>query len=160
MRNGQQRRMRGRVLKTQTLNWGHQTVNLCGGGVQKHALVHRLVMAAFVGPPPEGMQVCHNDGDPKNNRLGNLRYGTPSENMYDRGLHGTDHNALKSHCKYGHPLLLPNLTVATWEKRGWRCCLACNRARGYIKENPHLVGSFQALADRYLGEIMREVAAS
>lgn len=54
--------------------------------------VHRLVLLAFIGPCPEGMEVCHNDGNPGNNKLDNLRYGTHQENMKDRLLHNTSGN--------------------------------------------------------------------
>ena len=45
--------------------------------------VHRVVMLAFNGPPPneQAWQVHHKDGDPINNRLGNLEYVTPSQNV-------------------------------------------------------------------------------
>ena len=45
--------------------------------------VHKLVALTFLGPCPEGKEVLHNDGDPKNNRLDNLRYGTRTENILD-----------------------------------------------------------------------------
>lgn len=48
------------------------------------ATVHRLVMLAFAGEPPEGYEVNHRDGDRTNNRVTNLEYVTPSENS----LHG------------------------------------------------------------------------
>ena len=51
--------------------------------------VHQLVAAAFVGPVPTGFGVCHNDGDPANNRADNLRIDTPKGNMADQYRHGT-----------------------------------------------------------------------
>lgn len=51
--------------------------------------VHRLVMLAFVGEMSAGHCVCHGDGDSRNNRLSNLRYGTYSENAADKRKHGT-----------------------------------------------------------------------
>ena len=54
---------------------------------QKH-LIHRLVLAAFVGPCPAGMESCHNDGNVNNSSLENLRYDTPKNNYKDRLSHG------------------------------------------------------------------------
>jgi len=51
--------------------------------------VHHLVLEAFVGPCPSGMQGCHNDGVPSNNRLSNLRWDTPTNNHADKVRHGT-----------------------------------------------------------------------
>lgn len=46
-------------------------------------LIHRIVKLAFHGPPKcdEKWQVNHVDGNPGNNRLDNLEYVTPSQNM-------------------------------------------------------------------------------
>jgi hypothetical protein len=57
--------------------------------VLKGKLVHRLVMAAFRGSPPDGYEVAHNDGNRGNNKLVNLRYDTPLGNQHDRIAHGT-----------------------------------------------------------------------
>lgn len=51
--------------------------------------LHRLVLDAFVGPCPPGMEGCHNDGNPLNNGLANLRWDTHRANMGDTVLHGT-----------------------------------------------------------------------
>lgn len=45
--------------------------------------VHQLVMLAFAGDPPSGCCVLHNNGDPADNRLSNLRYDTQTENVID-----------------------------------------------------------------------------
>jgi hypothetical protein len=45
--------------------------------------VHQLIMKTFIGDCPEGMEVLHKNGDPQDNRLINLRYGTRSENIID-----------------------------------------------------------------------------
>lgn len=51
--------------------------------------VHKCVLLAFVGPCPPGMQACHEDGDPANCALLNLRWDTPSNNNLDKRRHGT-----------------------------------------------------------------------
>ena len=51
--------------------------------------MHRLVMLAFVGPCPDGMEVCHKDGVSTNSLLSNLRYDTHVGNYVDAIRHGT-----------------------------------------------------------------------
>ena len=50
---------------------------------------HKAVLEAFVGLRPQGMEGCHNDGNPWNNHLSNLRWDTPRNNQLDRAKHGT-----------------------------------------------------------------------
>ena len=50
--------------------------------------VHRLVLEAFVGPRPQGMQCRHLNGHKRDNRLINLCWGTSAENAADRDRHG------------------------------------------------------------------------
>lgn len=52
-------------------------------------LVHRLVLETFVGPCPVGQQSRHLNGNPEDNRLANLLWGTRHENHLDRIKHGT-----------------------------------------------------------------------
>ena len=58
----------------------YKRVHLSHKGVTKYVLVHRLVLEAFVGPCPDGMQTLHADDDPANNCLSNLSWGTPKRN--------------------------------------------------------------------------------
>jgi len=81
----------GRVLKNRTNKSGHKRVALQhheAGLSYKNFMVHRLVLEAFVGPCPLGMEACHNDCDPANNALENLRWDTRSANHYDRENRG------------------------------------------------------------------------
>src|SRR5689334_22814272 len=82
---------KSRLLKFATC--GHKqkyyAVKLYRDNVGKSHRVHRLVLEAFVGPMPEGLEVRHLDGDSFNNRLDNLAYGTHAENMEDQKRHGT-----------------------------------------------------------------------
>ena len=57
---------------------------------KKTAKVHRLVLEAFVGPCPAGMEACHGDGDKTNNHLSNLRWDTAKNNSQDKIRHGTN----------------------------------------------------------------------
>lgn len=66
---------------------GYYRINM---GNNNRIMVHVLVLESFVGPRPEGMQACHNNGNPADNRLDNLRWGSPKENVSDRIRHGTD----------------------------------------------------------------------
>ena len=50
---------------------------------------HHLVLMAFVSPKPDGMECCHNDSDPSNNRIENLRWDTHLENNRDRVRRGS-----------------------------------------------------------------------
>jgi HNH endonuclease len=65
------------------------------GGVLK--AVHRLVLEAFVGPCPEGMECRHLDGNRTNNRLDNLAWGTRIENHEDMKRHGTRPTGSRHH---------------------------------------------------------------
>lgn len=64
-------------------------VILCNGETRRQVGVHQLVMLAFVGPCPPGMEVLHNDGNEYRNWWPeNLRYGTHKENQQDMVRHG------------------------------------------------------------------------
>lgn len=81
-----------RLLKLNRGHMGHAGVNLnwaARGMVNERVGAHRLVYMAFVGPVPEGYDVCHNDGDPTNNDPANLRADTRSGNELDKHRHGT-----------------------------------------------------------------------
>ena len=76
------RTVQERILKPGSLcTSGHLSVVLGHGEIGRP--VHQLVMKAFIGNPPDGMEVCHINGDPTDNRLENLRYGTRTENILD-----------------------------------------------------------------------------
>lgn len=52
--------------------------------------VHRLVLEAFVGPCPPGMEARHfPDRNPANNALTNLSWSTHADNEADKIQHGT-----------------------------------------------------------------------
>lgn len=108
---------------------GYPRVTLVQDGRQKKIRVHLLVMRAFVGEAPAGMEVCHNDGDSGNPALANLRYDTHQANAVDAVRHGANAQAGRTHCPKGHPYDEAN-TVSYPSSEGRRYCLTCRRARG------------------------------
>jgi hypothetical protein len=64
------------------------SVALCVGSELETKLVHRLVLEAFVGPCPPGLEGCHRNDDSSDNRLENLYWGTHRQNMADRERNG------------------------------------------------------------------------
>ncbi len=59
--------------------------------------IHRLVAFAFLSPPtPAQDRVRHLDGDPTNNVVGNLVWGTQKENCADAIRHGRTLKGLKN----------------------------------------------------------------
>lgn len=84
-----------RELKPVALTTGYRCVTLYLPKANQRA-IHRLVLEAFIGPCPTGMEGCHNDGDQSNNHLGNLRWDTYKNNQADRAKHGTDHRGEKN----------------------------------------------------------------
>lgn len=69
---------------------GYSVACLFSKGVRHYEKVCRLVLMAFVGPCPEGMEACHfPDNDKRNDKLSNLQWGTRKENNQHRVIHKT-----------------------------------------------------------------------
>lgn len=88
--------------------------------------IHLLVLEAFIGPCPPSLECRHLNGKGWDNRLSNLKWGTHSENTFDKVRHGTDHNSSKTRCINGHPYDLAN---TYWRTTGHRDCRACAAMR-------------------------------
>lgn len=62
---------------------GYEQLVLCKDGVKTKCRVHQLVARTFLGEKPPGQIVRHLDGNPSNNAIDNLAYGTASDNKRD-----------------------------------------------------------------------------
>lgn len=88
--NGHVRRYCGSIIKPSLNSKGYpRTWIRRFDGSREHALVHVLVARAFLGVPPDGMEVAHNDGNRLNAAVSNLRYDTHAGNLADMVVHGT-----------------------------------------------------------------------
>jgi hypothetical protein len=85
-RDGRWKALRGAKASSQQ---GHVSICLVVGGKKAYLWIHRLVLEAFVGPCPLGLEACHCDGNPSNNFISNLRWDTHYNNQEDRRQHGT-----------------------------------------------------------------------
>lgn len=114
-----------RYLKSQphSVN-GYPYVQLYAAGGKVCRSIHGLVAAAFLGPRPDDLEVCHNDGDPENARLDNLRYDTHAANEADKVRHGTNRGR-ETQCINGHEFDEVNTHVDP--RTGRRYCRPCTR---------------------------------
>ena len=79
-----------RVLTPTLDRQGYRIVRLySAGGAWKQRRVCRLVCEAFYGPAELGHECRHLDGNPGNDAVANLAWGTSAENKADQKRHGT-----------------------------------------------------------------------
>jgi hypothetical protein len=121
------RTTRGGILRGSTHQFGYRVVHLSHFGVKQREGVHVLVARTFLGPRPEGQEVRHRDGNPSNNQVSNLRYGTRSENASDAVEHGTHRNTRKRVGDCGHSLTDPSNLLK--RPAGKRDCRECHNRR-------------------------------
>lgn len=135
----------GRILKPYTRSKNGrpvcQTVNLKINGKTNTERVHRLVLQAFVGQCPEGWDGCHNDGNPLNNSLSNLRWDTKAANIADSVRHGTKKDPP---VRFGEAHHNTTLTAKQVEE---------------IRDPPYVRGLFTALSKKYRvsGQTIRRI---
>lgn len=157
--NGRFSKVPGGLRKQKIQSNGYLTVNLSKDNKVKFHLTHKLVAEAFLGPRPEGADICHNDGDKKNNCVSNLRFDSHSENCNDRARHGVCHSASKSKCPRGHDLDLKgnNGSDPRSLAKGWRKCKACSRADAMRRRYPDLANHYQEVSDYYFDHLDKVV---
>lgn len=120
---------KGSILSQGTNGKGYKSITM-GRGNQ--ALVHRLVLEAFISPPPyAGAECRHKNNDKADNRAENLEWGTSRDNKMDNVRDGIHHYSKRTHCKHGHEFTAENTRVRL-RKDGTvreRVCLACRKRR-------------------------------
>lgn len=91
-----------------------------GGGylIANNKTQHELIASAWIGPRPEGYEIDHIDGNPKNNKPDNLEYVTPFENKYRALVNthriGTYHPF--THAPHLHTRNIFDKTPTTWRE--------------------------------------------
>ena len=115
----------GRVLKPLRGVKGYSQVGMNTGGKCKGCFVHHLVLTAFIGPRPSGEEARHLNGRRNDNRLENLKWGTPKQNQADRVTHKTSNRG------EAHPhAKLSDADVGRMRRLradGWSCEKLANR---------------------------------
>lgn len=143
------KRLEGRLLRQHPHpRTRHLNATLTRDGKCTAVKVHRVVLEAFVGPCPDGMESCHGNGDPTDNRVANLRWDTPKSNGEDRVKHGSQYSAASRICGRGHAITEPNVN----HDRGRRRCKACALARQRAYDTKRKISA--AEADRIFAEMM------
>jgi hypothetical protein len=125
-KNGTPLPIRGRRLRTSLNANGYPQTVLTKDGARTTIAVHVLVAAAFIGPRPDGAEICHFDDVKTHNDVSNLRYGTTSQNAFDRVRNGVHNQARKTECPKGHLYDVINTYRPQGNSRV-RFCLRCHR---------------------------------
>ena len=99
-------------------------MNLSLNGVVRQVTVHKLVLLAFVGPLPEGMERLHGLGGAYDNSIENLRYGTRADNNRDKAKHRAVKRKVGQTCSRGHDIS----ESPTWGS-GNRICMECREGK-------------------------------
>ena len=86
----------GKLLTPKKHSKGYHKVHLCNKGKQIYYFIHRLVLQTFKGPFPKDKPYSrHLDGNPTNNHISNLAFGSGADNEKDKRRHGTYYRSHK-----------------------------------------------------------------
>lgn len=112
---------------------------------RKH-MAHRVIWEILRGSIPDGMQIDHKDGDPRNNRIDNLRLATPAQNARN----------VKSHSD-----ATSRFVGVSWYKPGqkWRATIWANgrqNSLGYFTKEEDAVAARERAAQRFFGNFVRK----
>jgi len=88
-----------RILSPGPDNYGYLVAVLSNDSEARGFGAHAIVAAAFIGPRPDGHEVCHKNGIAWDNRVENLYYATVSENRRQRRPMGTGYHYIEQSLK-------------------------------------------------------------
>jgi HNH endonuclease/NUMOD4 motif-containing protein len=112
----------GRIMPGRIIKLCGKKYLMCGlsNGKVAKVYVHRLVLEAFRGPCPPGLEGCHNNGDARDCKLDNLRWDTRKANAADCTAHGR--RRVKCGEQHYHAKLNANKvhTIRKLRKQGWQ----------------------------------------
>ena len=80
---------RGKFLSTSKDHNGYYRTSIQHNKKSMGVPIHKLVLLAYVGSCPDGMECRHLNGIRTDNHIDNLEWNTHSKNMKDRKKHGT-----------------------------------------------------------------------
>ncbi len=73
---------RGQILHANPIGkYGYFVVTLYKEGIRQNIRVHQLVALTWIGPCPNGKEVCHGPNGAIDNSVGNLLYGTHKQTV-------------------------------------------------------------------------------
>lgn len=84
----QWKRLTPEIHRRRTKARTYHAIKIYKNGKRTTRLWHRVILESFVGPKPDGCQCRHLDGDPTNNAISNICWGTHKENCQDSRDHG------------------------------------------------------------------------
>ncbi len=79
---------KGRILTQKINRYGYVVLCIILDGIQKNVRAHRIVATCYIDNPENKPQVNHINGIKHDNRVENLEWATPSENMIHADLTG------------------------------------------------------------------------
>lgn len=82
------RRLKGRTFTSPSGSKRFTLIISNRNGKRREVSIHQLVLEAFVGPCPPGMESCHLNDDATDNRIENLRWDTRKANCADAKRNG------------------------------------------------------------------------
>lgn len=103
-KNGKICRIKGRLITVRLNNFGYLDTRLYKNGKKKSAFLHRLIAEVFIPNPSNLAQVNHLNGIKTDNRIENLEWASPANNMkhaHDTGLSkppNKNHRKVIDHC--------------------------------------------------------------